>query len=168
MWLASFQFASCYMIRYRLVFDTLMIDWVGLNLQVHFILDLFGYKTYDIHERFMSISKCCNWSRILKFLSNIESLFSFDFELKKLLPKFCILGPLRVNNVPQLKRYQSDLYNSIRLDMFFSWKLIENKDSKFDDSFNIRRKFQHFEYDMICELIVHFIFIVDSRCMTSW
>ena len=37
----------------------------------------------------------------------------------------------------------------IRLQFFFNWKLKENKDSIFDENFNIRHQFQHFEYDMI-------------------
>ena len=39
---------------------------------------------------------------------------------------------------------------TIWLQYFFSWKLKENKDSKFDKNSKIRRYFQHFEYDMIC------------------
>ena len=35
---------------------------------------------------------------------------------------------------------------------FLSWKLRENKDSKFVKNFNIRCQFQHFEYDMILAL----------------
>ena len=59
------------MIRYRLVFDTLMIDWVGLDLQVHFMLDLFGSKRFEIYARFMSFFE------VLKLESNIEIVVEF-------------------------------------------------------------------------------------------
>ena len=38
---------------------------------------------------------------------------------------------------------------SFRSDFFSAENSEENKDSKLDDNFNIRRQFQHFEYDMI-------------------
>ena len=48
-----------------------MIDWVGLNLQVQVMLDLFGSKTFDIYARFMSFFE------VLKLESNIEIFVKF-------------------------------------------------------------------------------------------
>ena len=57
-------------------------------------------------------------------------VFFLIFQLKKNPTKFCIFGHLQAIKVPQLK-----------------------KDSKFDNHFNIRRHFQHLEYDMIRALV---------------
>jgi hypothetical protein len=72
----------------------------------------------------------------------LKSLFSFNFQLKKAATKLCILGHLQAIKVPyKLKRdkasklKKSDLY-AFRSDFWSAENLKENKDSKFDDSFN--------------------------------
>ena len=45
----------------------------------------------------------------------------------------------------------------IQSQFFFSWKLKENKDSKFNENFNIVHQLQHFEYDMIHAIMFEWI-----------
>ena len=47
---------------------------------------------YNFNAWIMSYSKCWNWRRILKLESNLETLFSFNFQLKKTATIFCFLG----------------------------------------------------------------------------
>ena len=50
--------------------------------------------------------------------------------------------------------------------VFFSWKLKENKDSKFNKNFNIRRQFQHTEHYMIWAKVSKYILSLQITAMT--
>ena len=78
---------------------------------------------------------------MLKLSLNLETLFSFNFQLKKTSTELCILGHLQAIRVPKLKREKasklnkSDLY-SYRSDFCSAENLKENKDSKFEYEMN--------------------------------
>ena len=93
----------------------------------------------------------CRW--ILKLSSILNLCFLFNFHLKQIRSKRS-----KNHSYWALKIYLFELkhlyslkvpQNAIFGRSFFSWKLKENKDSKFDKNFNIRRKFQHLQYNII-------------------
>ena len=91
----------------------------------------------------MSYSKCWNWHRILKFLTNFESLFSLNFQLKKNLQQnfkiwdtFKLLRCLNSKEI-KLQSWIRVICTSFRYDFFFSWKL------KRKQRLNIWRQFQY-------------------------
>ena len=90
---------------------------------------------------------------VLKLALNIEIViefwifvfFQFSAEKKTDLKKYKSLlyrfswGTLIAWRYPKMQNLVA---------VFFSWKLKENEDSKFEKNFNIRRQFKHSEYDM--------------------
>ena len=101
------------------------------------------------------VLKCWNWN--FRRISNLYFLLNFQLK-KKTVKEFCILWHLQA--IRCLNSKEIMLKSSIRVtctfyrsDFFSAENERENKDSKFDANYNIRRQFQLFEYDMILRLI---------------
>ena len=101
------------------------------------------------YAQIMSYLMCWNWCRIL------NCCFFLTFSWKKIISKRSMnyfYWPLKLYlfwawRCPKMQNLVT---------FFFSWQIKGNKESKFHENFNIRRQFQHFEYDMIHALNLQF------------